>query len=187
MSHQASGPTQPLEGGEAVDVGDIWPADTSQAVDHQLDLLSVFDNHYVPLLRLAFTLSGDQDEAEDLVQDAFLDLQLRWKSVLNPLSYLRRAVVNGARRKGRQRTNRRRIVESNLISVSLPATSDDWVNGYLTDAIAELPDRYRFAVVLAYYGQLTSNEIAEVLDCRPSTARSLVRRGLTKLRKALEA
>lgn len=151
------------------------------------DILAVFDENYAPLLRLAFVLTRNQHDAEELVQEAFLDLQKRWRSVLNPPAYLRATLVNSARRRGRQRTNRRRIVEESLLTVGRPSASRDWVDNYLTDALAQIPERHCIAIVLAYYAELTSSEIAEILGCRPSTARSLVKRGLARLKEVLES
>lgn len=157
------------------------------ADDPATEILVVFDRNYAALLRLAYVLTRDQHDAEELVQDTFLELQQRWRSVLNPDAYLRTALIHAARRKGRQRTNRRRIIDENLPDVGRPSSAIDWVDNYLTDALAKLPERNRIAVVLAYYAELTSTEIAEALDCRPSTARSLVRRGLKRLQEVLEA
>lgn len=57
---------------------------------------------------------------------------------------------------------------------------------YLLDALDVLPERQRTAVILAYYAEMSSTQIAEALDCRVGTAKSLVHRGLKKLKKELE-
>ena len=56
----------------------------------------------------------------------------------------------------------------------------------LRDALGRLGERQRAVVVLRYFADLPDVEIAEVLGCRPSTVRSLVRRALRVLRKELE-
>jgi len=53
-------------------------------------------------------------------------------------------------------------------------------------AVAQLPRRYRDAVALRYFEELPYTEIAAVLGKRLGTAKSLVHRGLKKLRGALE-
>ena len=162
----------------------IGPA--AAPASRQEQLAATFESEYTPLMKLAYVLTGSQHEAEELVQDAFLELQARWMSVLNPAGYVRVAVVNGARRRGRRRANRRRIVEANTPPIPDEDPRPDRLDLYLTDALARLPSRRRVAVVLAYYGGFSSTEIAESMNCRPSTARSLVRRGLQQLKKELE-
>jgi len=49
---------------------------------------------YSPMVRLAHLVTGSNQAAEDLVQDAFLRLGPRWHRVDQPAAYLRRIVVN---------------------------------------------------------------------------------------------
>jgi RNA polymerase sigma factor (sigma-70 family) len=57
----------------------------------------------------------------------------------------------------------------------------------LRRALRRLPDRQRAALVLRFYEDLTHEQIAAALRCRPGTAASLVSRGLARLREDLEA
>ena len=56
----------------------------------------------------------------------------------------------------------------------------------LFDVLAALPARMRAALVLRYYQDLPENDIAELLGCAPGTARSLIHRGLARLRLVIE-
>ena len=161
------------------------PSDDRADVAPDATLAEVFRHHYRPLLRLAYVLTESQHEAEELVQDAFVDLQANWHRVLNPPGYLRTVVANGARRRGRRSTNRRRIFERHHAASQREHLRQPAFENYLTDVLSRLPARYRIALVLAYFGDLSSNEIAEAMNCRPGTARSLVHRGLRMLRKEL--
>lgn len=61
----------------------------------------LFREHYEPMVRVAFLLLGSRDEAEDVVQDAFARVELRWRRLGNPGGYLRRCeVVAGLRELG---------------------------------------------------------------------------------------
>ena len=53
-------------------------------------------------------------------------------------------------------------------------------------ALMALPERQRAALVLRYYEDLPDTEIAELLRCRRATVRTLVARGLERLRKVPE-
>jgi DNA-directed RNA polymerase specialized sigma24 family protein len=54
----------------------------------------LFRSRYEPMVRVAFLLVGSRAEAEDVVQDAFARIELRWARLENAESYLRRCVVN---------------------------------------------------------------------------------------------
>ena len=53
----------------------------------------------------------------------------------------------------------------------------------LLDVLATLPERQRAALVLRYYADLPGSEIATMLGCREGTVKSLIHRGLEKLRE----
>jgi RNA polymerase sigma factor (sigma-70 family) len=55
----------------------------------------------------------------------------------------------------------------------------------LRDALVALPLRQRSAIVLRYLCDLPEEEIASILNCRRSTVRSLVHRGLSELREVI--
>jgi RNA polymerase sigma-70 factor (ECF subfamily) len=57
----------------------------------------------------------------------------------------------------------------------------------LPEAIAELPLRQRQVVIWRYYESRSFEEIAEMLQIRPATARSLLRHGLNNLRRKVSA
>jgi RNA polymerase sigma factor (sigma-70 family) len=52
----------------------------------------------------------------------------------------------------------------------------------LWTALGRLPERQRVALVLRFYEDLSEAQIAEILRCRPGTVKSLVSRGLERLR-----
>ncbi len=57
----------------------------------------------------------------------------------------------------------------------------------LAEALAQLPDAQRDAVLLRHFQELSLAEIAEQLDCTTSAVTGLLRRGLKNLRKSLSA
>ena len=152
-------------------------------MDPVVGVTELFEREYDAMLRLAYLLIRDQHDAEEVVQDAFLDVQERWDRLLNPGGYLRMAVVNGAKRGAERERNRRRIVRRDATKIA--PTDDRAEYEPIVDVLLVLPERQRTAVVLAYYLALGPREIAEALDCRVGTAKSLVHRGLRRLKKEL--
>jgi RNA polymerase sigma-70 factor (sigma-E family) len=140
-----------------------------------------------PLLRSAYLLTGSPSAAEDLVQDTLLRLFPKWDRVMAadvPLAYVRRSLVNGFL------NERRRPGSRELMLSELPERADsrdvgvDVTNRDLVwRLLATLPDRQRAALVLRFFHDLTDDEIAECLNCRPGTVRSLISRGLASLRE----
>ncbi|MEO6701621.1 MAG: sigma-70 family RNA polymerase sigma factor, partial [Jatrophihabitantaceae bacterium] len=54
----------------------------------------------------------------------------------------------------------------------------------LRRALAELPDRQRVALVLRYFHDYPDQQIADAMDCRIGTVRSLISRALASMRGA---
>ena len=134
------------------------------------------------MVRMATLLVGSAAVAEEVVQDAFVEVGRRWESLERPGAYLRRSVVNGC-----GQALRRRAVEERYAclvdgpgSVELPARLLE-----LQDALTRLSERQRTVVVLRYFVDIPDEEIADVLGVRPPTVRSLARRALAVLRKEL--
>jgi RNA polymerase sigma-70 factor (sigma-E family) len=140
--------------------------------------------------RLAYLLTGDDQRAQELVQEAFAHLMRRWRAIENPNSleaYLRRSVVNLARKDWRKRAHevdylRRRAWEP-LVTDSQP---DIETRDQLRRALAQLTFRQRAAVVLKYYEDLSERDIAALLGCATGTVKSSLSRALTALRVRLE-
>jgi RNA polymerase sigma factor (sigma-70 family) len=142
-------------------------------------LAAVYAAEHDGLARLACLLTGSTLVAEDVVHDAFVQLQQRWATVERPGAYLRTAVVNGCRGHHR-RLRRERNSYADLVSTAtLPETP------IVLDVLAQLPYRQRAALVLRFYADWPDEQIAEHLGCRPATVRSHVHRGLAAMRKVL--
>jgi RNA polymerase sigma-70 factor (sigma-E family) len=138
------------------------------------------------LLRSAYLLTGSTSSAEDLVQDTFLRLYPKWQRVMSadiPIAYVRRALVNGFL------NQRRRPASREIVVADLPEQVDgrdiglDISNRDLIWRLLDtLSDRQRAALVMRYFHDLSDEEIAESLNCRVGTVRSLISRGLAALR-----
>jgi len=141
-------------------------------------LAVLFEAEHDGLARLACLLTGSTLVAEDVVQDAFVQLQMRWASVQRPGAYLRTAVVNGCRGYHRRLRRERASYAALVSTATMPETP------IVLDVLGRLPYRQRAALVLRFYEDSPDEEIAALLGCRPATVRSLVHRGLDAMRKA---
>lgn len=140
----------------------------------------LFREEYPSMVRLAYALVSDGAEAEDLVQDSFVEVYRRFDDIRRPGAYLRATVANRCR----NALLRRRVAERHRPEPppGLSESADEF-----RDVLARLPDDQRVAVVLRCYGQFRASEIARILDQPASTVRTHIRRGLATLRKELES
>ena len=140
------------------------------------------------LLRLAYILTGNTADAEDVVQEALARALPSWdriSRVENLDAYVRRMVVNAHTswwRKFRRRESP--VAEPRESAVEGPGVAfDDRRRLWL--ACQTLPEPQRTAIVLRYYEQLEYAEIAELTGIREGSVRARVSRGLAALRQSL--
>jgi RNA polymerase sigma-70 factor (sigma-E family) len=140
------------------------------------------------LLRLAYTLTGNKADAEDVVQEALARALPRWERISRVEdvdAYVRRMVVN-AHTSWWRRWKRRESPVAELrdtVVVDHGAGVDDRRRLWL--ACQALPEAQRTAVVLRYYEQLEYAEIADLTGVREGSVRSRVSRGIAALRDAM--
>lgn len=143
---------------------------------------AVYRDHRAALVRTAFLIVGSTAEAEELAQDAFIQLHQRFETVDNPGAYLRVVLVRAALRR-----NQRRTMESDrLARLGSPTPHGEPAVDEMWTALQRLRPERRAVLVLRFYDDLAHGEIARLLDCPVATVRSRVRRALADLRKELD-
>ncbi|MFJ8431899.1 SigE family RNA polymerase sigma factor [Kitasatospora sp. NPDC094019] len=156
-------------------------------------LTELYLTHRLSLVRLAVLLVDHQDQAEDVVQEAFAKLYQRHGDELddldNALAYLRTAVVNGARSVLRRRRTARDYVPPHVADA--PSAEDHAVlhdeHRRVLVAMQELTARQREVLVLRYWSDLSESEIAEILAVSRGTVKSTASRALDALERKLES
>ncbi|MEW9552400.1 SigE family RNA polymerase sigma factor [Nonomuraea sp. NPDC050783] len=132
------------------------------------------------LLRYGYVLTGNAEDAADLVQEALLRLGDNWSRVRNkdsPEAYVRTIMA-------RQHVSwwRRRRRERVTDEVPDEVHHDAHTFGELWREIATLPRRQQAVLVLRYYEDLPDEEIAAILGISRGTVRSQAFRALATLR-----
>jgi RNA polymerase sigma-70 factor (sigma-E family) len=140
-----------------------------------------FRAEWASAVRLAAILTQQSTAAEDLAQDAFTRVFAKWAGATNPKAYLRATLVNVCRQ-----WQRRKGVERAKLPMVATFESVDFVAHELADAVGALPYRQRAVLVLRYYADLSEAEIADALDCRAGTVKSLASRALARLEKDIQ-
>jgi RNA polymerase sigma-70 factor (sigma-E family) len=160
------------------------PQDAETAVE-------VLYQAYAPgLIRLAYVMLVDRPAAEDVVQEAFCGLYRRWEHLTGPdraLSYVRSAVLNECRSALRHQAVRRAVVTFQPPAASAEALAlSGEERQEVMQAVRRLPARQREVLVLRFYLDLPDDEIARLMNIRPSTVRSAAARALDTLGRALK-
>jgi RNA polymerase sigma-70 factor (sigma-E family) len=141
------------------------------------------------LLRIAYLLTQDHGQAEDLLQDAMVKLYRRWRRTGLPtyeFAYARRALLNEYISEQRRRRWREVSLESHRPAVG-PAPQEQVDDRLMMwRALGSLPPRQRAVLVLRAYEGLTDDEIADHLSCATGTVRSLAARAYRQLRNHTE-
>ena len=154
-------------------------------------LKELYTSQYRALVRLAAMLVRDTPTAEEVVQDAFVDMHRGWHRLEDSekaLAYLRQAVVNKARSVLRHRV----VVEKNLQNPppDMPSAEHGAFAMLERDAVVKalrgLPERQREAIVLRYYADMSEAEIAAAMGISRGAVKSHTARGMAALRAALE-
>ena len=142
------------------------------ALPEPFGLESAFLEHQGRVFRAAYRITGNAQDAEDVLQTVFLRLARQGDaaSLANPPSYLYRAAVNAALDLLRARKDRSSVtLEEAHGAPDVPARRPDQVHeaaelrAWLRQAIAELPPRAAEVFALRHLEGLENGEIARAL------------------------
>ena len=145
------------------------------------DFDELYQAHYGNVVAMAYALTGDLAEAQDLAQEAFCRAWQRWRRVArydDPLAWVRRVVANLATSRWRRLTVARRYLRGERLD-HVPGLEPDHVA--LVAALRTLPDAQRRAIVLHHLADLPVPVIAEEMGVAGGTVKSWLHRGRTAL------
>ena len=154
--------------------------------DRDDEFKAFFEAEFRPLRRLGYLLTGDWIEAEDLAQEAMVRTYRAWPRIRErerPGAYARSVLVNRRRSMLRRSVVAQKHAEMLRSEEYRPNFGEEGM--VLWDAIGSLPRRQRAALILRFYEDLPEAEIAQILDAPVGTVKSLVHRGLARLRESL--
>jgi RNA polymerase sigma-70 factor (ECF subfamily) len=160
----------------------------------------LYDHSSTLLYTLAFRILGDREEADELLQDVYLEV---WRKVARydlgrgtPIAWL----ITLTRSRAIDRL-RARAVRGQTATMPLDATvssrvadlgpspfetqADQELRIAVGNAITSLPAAQQQAIELAYYDGLSHNEIAAKLNQPLGTVKTRIKLGMSKLRETL--
>ena len=143
------------------------------------DILPLKDKLY----RLAFRITLNSAEAEDVVQDVFEKL-LRYEGRFESEEHLKAWLLRVAINRCRDITRAARQKDTEL-DENIPAP-DQMEDGSVLDAVRTLPENYRNAVYLHYYEGYTAAEVGRMMGAPTNTVLSWLRRARAQLHTLLK-
>jgi len=183
-----------------------WIKRTSQPSADEVALFEELVRQYEQqMYRVAYRLTGNHEDAQDLIQDALYEAFRnfdRFEPGTRFDRWLYRIMTN------RHIDRVRKQSKVTVLSLDQPQESDDgreqsWelpdeeedpaekvirevLDERIQEALDELPEEYRLAVILADLEDLTYEEVSQVLGCPIGTVRSRLHRGRNLLREKLK-
>src|SRR6185295_16107133 len=159
-------------------------------------LARLYDAYRVILFGLLVRILNSREEAEDILQEVFIQVWRRakdfdekrgrpftWLVTLTRSRAIDRLRLLGARQRLATSAERERVEEaSDALTDTIKGTQKEVVRR----ALAELPEEQRHTLLLAYFEGLTQSEIAAKLGAPLGTVKTRMRSGMMKLRALLE-
>jgi RNA polymerase sigma-70 factor (ECF subfamily) len=159
-------------------------------------LARLYDAYRVILFGLLVRILNSREEAEDILQEVFIQVWRRakdfdekrgrpftWLVTLTRSRAIDRLRLLGARQRLATSAERERVEEaSDALTDTIKGTQKEVVRR----ALAELPEEQRHTLLLAYFEGLTQSEIATKLGAPLGTVKTRMRSGMMKLRALLE-
>ena len=165
------------------------------AAKDEAALAQLYDRYRVILFGLLMRILNNREEAEDVLQELFLQV---WRKAADfdesrgrPFTWL----VTLGRSRGIDRlralASSERVAEAGAREVAeeiSDAAADAFKSeqrGLVSDALAKLPDEQKRPIMLAYFDGLTQTEIATRLGAPLGTVKTRMRTGMLRLRELL--
>jgi len=138
------------------------------------------------LTKAAWLLTGDNLQAEELVQEALTRTFMSWrKARRDPMTYARKMLTS--RRTAQKRNQARELTTPQIPDAAIESSESALADrDRLTRALATLSERQRQIVVLRHLMGLSEQQVADDLGVSVGTVKSTASRGLSQLREVLE-
>jgi RNA polymerase sigma-70 factor (ECF subfamily) len=161
--------------------------DRFRRLGDQEALGQLLERHASTAYRVARRFAGNDADADDVLQEAFISCMASAKHFRGEgsvRSWIVGIVANAHRR--RRRALQRRRKHEQRASAAPPSTrSNDHEREQVLTCLQQLPDRYRMPVSMRYIDDLDFLEIASALGSKEKSVRTRVSRGLERMRESL--
>ncbi len=154
--------------------------------------LQLFDEHHLPLFRFAYRMTGSVADAEDVVQECFLELLRPGCSYEPQRTALRTYLFGAVRNQVLKRWRKNPVGAGSGAELRVEGSPESQVlrtemKDIVSEAVMKLPDTQREVLILAHYEQMPLAEIGRVLGIEVGAVKSRLQRARAQLREMLAA
>lgn len=165
----------------------LWTKEPFRMGDFmRLPVETLIARYHQNLYAIAFNVCKDREDAEEVVQDAFIQYHVKNKefdSEEHIRAWLIRVTINRAKNATRAFWRRHRaMLEETMATISF----EDEESSAVFEAVMQLPDKYRLVVHLFYYEEYSVHDIAEILHLSEANVKTRLSRARTMLRQTLK-
>jgi RNA polymerase sigma factor (sigma-70 family) len=132
----------------------------------------LFATEYAAVVRATYLVLHDHALAEEITQDAFVQVLRHWAKVRDydsPGAWVRRVAIRLAIRQAHRERRRAVLTRSTTGQHTEPAADERAGDDALLDAVLHLSPQQRSVVVLFYFEDRPMDEIADIIGCSTST------------------
>ncbi len=159
----------------------------------QLAFQNLFEKHYLPLVRITYHYTQDEEVARDLVQQVFIRFWEKREKLTIETSlygYLRTMSVNEALGYLRTHNRRRELLDARPYENGMAESGEDLVmenelQTQIDNAVKALPDQCATVFRMSRYENMSYKEIAEAMKISPKTVENHIGKALKRLRNSL--
>lgn len=149
--------------------------------------------HYSKALHIAYLISGNRSDSEDIVQETFVLCWMNRKKIREPEyfeTWLYRTLTREAWRYCKKARREMSVDEVFGEDKASPVDVMDeamrkWEAREICEAVKKLPVKQRTVIVLYYYNQMSTKEIAGVMHCMEGTVKSRLYTARASLKQVL--
>mgnify|MGYP000799559895 CR=1 FL=1 len=149
----------------------------------------VIEQYSDMLFRLAMARMQHKENAEEVVQDTFLRLitYVKKGNRFNDEEHLKAWLLTVAVNRGKSILTMAWNKRTEGMDIVKEVAAPEAEMGYAYEYVSRLPEKYRVAIDLFYYEELSTEQIAQIMKTKPATVRSYLHRGREKLKEMMEA
>jgi RNA polymerase sigma-70 factor (ECF subfamily) len=164
------------------------------ATGNKADFEIVYEEYFITLTRVAFRITGNEDDARDIIQNLFQGLWLNrvsFERVNTDLeAWLKTSVKNASLRhliKSKRARQNNEVYMQQLDTFAFIDMEEDCNSPTLDEAINQLPPRQREIFTLRKVKKMSHAEIAKKLNISEKTGRNIMVQAYRKLKQILKS
>lgn len=149
----------------------------------------ILETYSASIIRLCYTYVKNQEDAEDIAQDVFLELMRRgqpFEDAEYEKAWLMRTAVNKCKNLLKSSRVKRTVPLEDEYTDNESNPENNNEDNTVRDAVLKLPEKYRTVVHMYYFSEMSIKEIAVVTGVNTATVGTRLARGREQLKKILK-